>query len=110
MSACKATTQVQSRFTHNGGSILEVLDDMIMVGQFMGYEMEGYSNDIERIIGLQGVVGETKNTILKDLVEIDKNLDEGANPDKILPTRADLNCKLYEINQMDLKDVAQKAK
>nr|GFC22065.1 hypothetical protein [Tanacetum cinerariifolium] len=28
-SACEATTQVQSRFTHNGGSILEVLDDMI---------------------------------------------------------------------------------
>nr|GEX29614.1 RNA-directed DNA polymerase, eukaryota [Tanacetum cinerariifolium] len=53
---------------------------------------------------------ETKNTILKDLVEIDKNLDERANPDELLPTRADLNRKLYEINQMDLKDVAQKAK
>nr|GFB79259.1 RNA-directed DNA polymerase, eukaryota [Tanacetum cinerariifolium] len=53
---------------------------------------------------------ETKNTILKDLVEIDKNLDEGANLDELLPTCADLNHKLYEINQMDLKDVAQKAK
>nr|GFC49221.1 RNA-directed DNA polymerase, eukaryota [Tanacetum cinerariifolium] len=53
---------------------------------------------------------ETKNTILKDLVEIDKNLDEGANPYELLPTRADLNRKLYEINQMDLKDVAQKPK
>nr|GFC44830.1 RNA-directed DNA polymerase, eukaryota, reverse transcriptase zinc-binding domain protein [Tanacetum cinerariifolium] len=53
---------------------------------------------------------ETKNTILKDLVWIDKNLDDGANPDELLPTRADLNRKLYEINQMDLKDVAQKAK
>nr|GFC66480.1 RNA-directed DNA polymerase, eukaryota [Tanacetum cinerariifolium] len=49
----------------------------------------------------------TKNTILKDLVEIDKNLDEGANPDELFPTRTDLNRKLYEINQMDLKDVAQ---
>nr|GFC83703.1 RNA-directed DNA polymerase, eukaryota [Tanacetum cinerariifolium] len=45
-----------------------------------------------------------------DLVEIDKNLDEGANPDELLPIRADLNRKLYEINQMDLKDVAQKPK
>nr|GFB30754.1 RNA-directed DNA polymerase, eukaryota [Tanacetum cinerariifolium] len=53
---------------------------------------------------------ETKNTILKDLVEIDKNLDEGANSDELLPARTDLNRKLYEINQMDLKDVAQKAK
>nr|GFD39032.1 RNA-directed DNA polymerase, eukaryota [Tanacetum cinerariifolium] len=55
-SACEATNQVQSRFTHNGGSILEVLDDMIKVGRSMGYEMEGCSNDIECIIGLQGVV------------------------------------------------------
>nr|GFA43589.1 hypothetical protein CTI12_AA308650 [Tanacetum cinerariifolium] len=51
------TPQVQSYFTHNGGSILEVLDDMIKVGRSMGYEMEGCSNDIERIISLQGVVG-----------------------------------------------------
>nr|GFB92779.1 hypothetical protein [Tanacetum cinerariifolium] len=56
-SDCEATTQVQSRFTHNGGSILEVLHDMIKVGRSMGYEMKGCSNDIERIIGLQGVVG-----------------------------------------------------
>nr|GEZ83460.1 RNA-directed DNA polymerase, eukaryota [Tanacetum cinerariifolium] len=56
-SACEATTQVQSRFTHNGGYILDVLDDMIKVGRSMGYEMEGCSNDIDRIIGLQGVVG-----------------------------------------------------
>nr|GFB85420.1 RNA-directed DNA polymerase, eukaryota [Tanacetum cinerariifolium] len=35
---------------------------------------------------------------------------KGANPDELLPTRADLNRKLYEINQMDLKDIAQKAK
>nr|GFA95525.1 RNA-directed DNA polymerase, eukaryota [Tanacetum cinerariifolium] len=64
VSACEATTQVQSRFTHNGGSILEVLDDMIKVGRSMGYEMEGCSNDIERIIGLQVVVGALYGTWL----------------------------------------------
>ncbi|GJY07997.1 RNA-directed DNA polymerase, eukaryota [Tanacetum coccineum] len=38
-----------------GGSILELLDDSIKVGQAMGYSMEGCEKDIEGIIGLQGV-------------------------------------------------------
>nr|GEZ16231.1 RNA-directed DNA polymerase, eukaryota [Tanacetum cinerariifolium] len=41
------------RNTGKGGSILEVLDEMIRVGQSMGYDMEGCSKDIERIIALQ---------------------------------------------------------
>ncbi|GKE36131.1 RNA-directed DNA polymerase, eukaryota [Tanacetum coccineum] len=40
---------------HNGGSILEVLEDMVRVGHSMGYNMEGCMKDIERIIGSQGV-------------------------------------------------------
>nr|GFA95539.1 RNA-directed DNA polymerase, eukaryota [Tanacetum cinerariifolium] len=44
-----------SHNAHNGGSILEVLDDMIQVGQSMGYAMEGCMKDIEHIIGTQGV-------------------------------------------------------
>nr|GEV78219.1 RNA-directed DNA polymerase, eukaryota [Tanacetum cinerariifolium] len=46
-----------SKQPHNvckGGSILEVLDDMIRVGHSMGYDMEGCSKDIEHIIGMQG--------------------------------------------------------
>ncbi|GKB94948.1 RNA-directed DNA polymerase, eukaryota [Tanacetum coccineum] len=53
------STSFHSRKTHNGGLILDVLDDVIKVGQSMGYDMEGCSNDIERIISLQGV-DETK--------------------------------------------------
>ncbi|GJS34390.1 RNA-directed DNA polymerase, eukaryota [Tanacetum coccineum] len=49
------STSFHSRKTYNGGSILDVLDDVIKVGQSMGYDMEGCSNDIERIISLQGV-------------------------------------------------------
>nr|GEV72325.1 RNA-directed DNA polymerase, eukaryota [Tanacetum cinerariifolium] len=37
-----------------GGSILEVLEDMIRVGQAMGYTMDGCVKDFERIIGTQG--------------------------------------------------------
>nr|GEX79683.1 RNA-directed DNA polymerase, eukaryota [Tanacetum cinerariifolium] len=44
-----------SHNAHNGGSILEVLEDMIRVKQFMGYAMEGCMKDIEHIIGTQGV-------------------------------------------------------
>nr|GEZ89676.1 RNA-directed DNA polymerase, eukaryota [Tanacetum cinerariifolium] len=35
---------------NNGGSILDVLEDMIRVGQSMGYNLEGCMKDIERII------------------------------------------------------------
>ncbi|GKC43077.1 RNA-directed DNA polymerase, eukaryota [Tanacetum coccineum] len=40
-----------------GGSILEVIDDMIKVGQSMGFTMEGCMNDMEKIIGSQGAHG-----------------------------------------------------
>nr|GEZ05531.1 RNA-directed DNA polymerase, eukaryota [Tanacetum cinerariifolium] len=38
-----------------GASILDVLDDMIKVGQAMGFTMEGCSDDMKKIISLQGV-------------------------------------------------------
>nr|GEZ52808.1 increased DNA methylation 1-like [Tanacetum cinerariifolium] len=34
-----------------GGSILDALDDMIKVGQTMGFTMDGCTNDMEKIIG-----------------------------------------------------------
>ncbi|GJS49474.1 RNA-directed DNA polymerase, eukaryota [Tanacetum coccineum] len=37
-----------------GGSVLEVLDEMIKVGQTIGYTMEGCMKDMENIIGSQG--------------------------------------------------------
>nr|GEU89014.1 RNA-directed DNA polymerase, eukaryota [Tanacetum cinerariifolium] len=40
-----------SHNAHNGGLILEVLEDMIRVGQSMGYAMEGCMKDIKHIIG-----------------------------------------------------------
>nr|GFA30892.1 UvrD-like helicase, ATP-binding domain, P-loop containing nucleoside triphosphate hydrolase [Tanacetum cinerariifolium] len=49
-----SSTHVSSCSTPKGGYILEVLDGMIKVGRFMGYDMEGCSKDIEQIIRLQG--------------------------------------------------------
>ncbi|GKD41934.1 hypothetical protein Tco_1266579 [Tanacetum coccineum] len=37
-----------------GGSILEILEEMIMVGQTIGFSMEGCTKDMEKIIGTQG--------------------------------------------------------
>ncbi|GKG52867.1 hypothetical protein Tco_0549979, partial [Tanacetum coccineum] len=37
-----------------GGSILELLEEMITVGQTMGFSMEGCNKDMEKIIGSQG--------------------------------------------------------
>ncbi|GJT32677.1 RNA-directed DNA polymerase, eukaryota [Tanacetum coccineum] len=42
----------QQNSTHNGGSVLGVLDDIIKVGQSMGYTMEGCAKDLENIIGI----------------------------------------------------------
>nr|GEZ73297.1 RNA-directed DNA polymerase, eukaryota [Tanacetum cinerariifolium] len=39
---------------HNRGSFLDVLDELVKVGQIMGYNMEGCLNNIEAIIGSQG--------------------------------------------------------
>ncbi|GJT28764.1 RNA-directed DNA polymerase, eukaryota, partial [Tanacetum coccineum] len=43
-----------------GGSILELLEEMITVGQTMGFSMEGCNKDMEKIIGSQGDNKETK--------------------------------------------------
>ncbi|GJX85559.1 hypothetical protein Tco_0336333 [Tanacetum coccineum] len=59
-----------------GGSILEVIDDMIKVGQSMGFTMEGCMNDMEKIIrsqgahGLRSMVLETWN---KNNIDLDDN-------------------------------------
>ncbi|GKD66918.1 RNA-directed DNA polymerase, eukaryota [Tanacetum coccineum] len=53
-SFCGVSSSKHPHNVCNGGSILEVLDDMIRIGQSMGYDMEGCSKDIERIIGKQG--------------------------------------------------------
>nr|GEU61211.1 RNA-directed DNA polymerase, eukaryota, reverse transcriptase zinc-binding domain protein [Tanacetum cinerariifolium] len=59
-----------SHNAHNGGLILEVLDDMIRVGQSMGYAMKGCMKDIEHIIGTQGVDVKSK---IKWAIEGDEN-------------------------------------
>nr|GEX48861.1 RNA-directed DNA polymerase, eukaryota [Tanacetum cinerariifolium] len=56
----------------HGGSILGTLEDLIRIGQSMGYDMEECSKDIERIIG--GILCVWESSIfLKDNVTISDN-------------------------------------
>ncbi|GJR22771.1 RNA-directed DNA polymerase, eukaryota [Tanacetum coccineum] len=51
---------VGQRVESKGGSILGVLEEVIRVGQAMGFSMEGCEKDIQNIIGKQGDDLETK--------------------------------------------------
>nr|GEY63946.1 RNA-directed DNA polymerase, eukaryota [Tanacetum cinerariifolium] len=51
---------VGKHIINNGGSVLGVMEDIIRVGQTMGYTMEGCAKDLEAIIGQQGDMNETK--------------------------------------------------
>ncbi|GKA23567.1 RNA-directed DNA polymerase, eukaryota [Tanacetum coccineum] len=48
------STNTCSQKNNIGGSILEVMDELVKVGQTMGYNMEGCVKNIEEIIGSQG--------------------------------------------------------
>ncbi|GKD86154.1 hypothetical protein Tco_1357308, partial [Tanacetum coccineum] len=48
-----ADTYVNGTKVKKGGSILEILDDMIKVSHTMGFSMEGCIKDMEKIIGSQ---------------------------------------------------------
>ncbi|GKD05282.1 RNA-directed DNA polymerase, eukaryota, partial [Tanacetum coccineum] len=51
---------VGQRVESKGGSVLGVLEEVIRVGQAMGFSMEGCEKDIQNIIGKQGDDLETK--------------------------------------------------
>ncbi|GKE58953.1 hypothetical protein Tco_1498138 [Tanacetum coccineum] len=49
--SCNSARQSEAK---NGGSVLVVLDEVIRVGQAIGYSMEGCEKDVESIIRTQG--------------------------------------------------------
>ncbi|GKC13322.1 RNA-directed DNA polymerase, eukaryota [Tanacetum coccineum] len=51
-----------------------------------------------------------KNAIIDDLVDIDKNLDNGVASDEMLANRMELTRKLHDLQQWYIKDAVQKAK
>nr|GEW01818.1 RNA-directed DNA polymerase, eukaryota [Tanacetum cinerariifolium] len=66
---------VDPNVVKEGGSVLGVLEDMIRVGQAMGYTMDGCVKDFERIIGTQGADDNGETIILGDFNEV-RSIDE----------------------------------
>nr|GEX38511.1 RNA-directed DNA polymerase, eukaryota, nucleotide-binding alpha-beta plait domain protein [Tanacetum cinerariifolium] len=50
----------------NSSSFLDVMDELVKVGQTMGYNMEGCMNNIEAIIGSQGDGGDGFDKLVKN--------------------------------------------
>ncbi|GJS31424.1 RNA-directed DNA polymerase, eukaryota [Tanacetum coccineum] len=73
----------------NGGSVLGVLEEVIRVGQAMGYSMEGCEKDVEAIIGLGN---KTKKEWIKELTSKNK-----------LNLIAIQETKMDKISHMDVK-------
>nr|GEY19755.1 RNA-directed DNA polymerase, eukaryota [Tanacetum cinerariifolium] len=104
-----------------GGSILEILEEMITVGQTMGFSMEGCTKDMEKIIGTQGEQLEgysftwahpsaTKMNLKSKLSDIDKMLDQGIVTDDILLSRMEVLKQLHDVQSSNNRDIVQKAK
>nr|GEV05024.1 RNA-directed DNA polymerase, eukaryota, reverse transcriptase zinc-binding domain protein [Tanacetum cinerariifolium] len=87
---------------HNGGSVLGLLEDMIRVGKVMGYSLEGFKKKLEDLkLVIRRWVKDKKskkfgarNSIKKELADIDKVLDLGDVSDVML-LRRDENSSFF---------------
>ncbi|GJX89733.1 RNA-directed DNA polymerase, eukaryota [Tanacetum coccineum] len=103
-----SNNSVCSKRVHTDGLILQLMDELVKVGQTMGYNMEGCMRNIEVIIGLQGECNVETKLKSMELVTI-KTLWGGSN-EEILSDRSLLLKELNDINYIDSLEVAQKSK
>nr|GEV43443.1 RNA-directed DNA polymerase, eukaryota [Tanacetum cinerariifolium] len=99
----------------NGGSILQWMDDMVKVGQTMGYNMEGCIKNIKEIIDSQGVNEEkdlkiNKNSFKAELAELDVVIDKGDGNVEVVNKRMNVVKSLQELEKLQSLEAAQKAK
>ncbi|GJU43572.1 retrovirus-related pol polyprotein from transposon TNT 1-94 [Tanacetum coccineum] len=116
----------------SGGSLLDVMDELIKVGQIMGYNIKGCMKNIEAIIGSQGdgqkklqalmtsikqwikddklCSSSAKESIQNHLFELDKLTDQGRCNDGLVNERSKLLKELQDLNSCASLDMMQKAK
>nr|GEY90296.1 RNA-directed DNA polymerase, eukaryota [Tanacetum cinerariifolium] len=63
----------KSEVPNTGGSILQLINDLVNVGQTMGYDMTGCMKNIEEIIESQGVNDEGEVVTMGDFNEVHDN-------------------------------------
>nr|GEW25080.1 hypothetical protein [Tanacetum cinerariifolium] len=100
---------VDPNVVKEGGSVLEVLEDMVRVGQAMGYTMDGCVKDFERIIGTQGADDE-KEKLLNKIKEFDEATTRNSGNILINSQRSDWVGKLHNIERKEHLNISQQAK
>ncbi|GKA96564.1 RNA-directed DNA polymerase, eukaryota, reverse transcriptase zinc-binding domain protein [Tanacetum coccineum] len=123
-----------------GGSILDLMDELVTVGQTIGYNMAGLGNKAKRrwikelcqkhrinFASIQETKAESINgkvivikklkrsndkkiNIQQNLSEVDKLIDQGKSNDEILIKRITLLNDLQELNNRNAMEISQKAK
>nr|GFB57272.1 RNA-directed DNA polymerase, eukaryota [Tanacetum cinerariifolium]GFB57340.1 RNA-directed DNA polymerase, eukaryota [Tanacetum cinerariifolium] len=121
----------KSEVPRKGGSILEMIDDLVNVGQTMGYDMTGSIKNMEEIIKSQGSesVGKSGGILcvwnpnmfqkINDTVsdyfimvraDLDGVIDKGEGLDADGHRRREVVRLIQEVEKVDAMEVAQKAK
>ncbi|GJU53173.1 RNA-directed DNA polymerase, eukaryota [Tanacetum coccineum] len=119
----------ESEGSRKGGSILMLMDELVKVGQTMGYNMDGCMKNIEEIIESQGVDGlkylkkkirvwngmrqspKTRKHVLKqELADLEMIIDKGDVSSDTLHKRAEVVKSIQEVDKLCAMEASQKAK
>ncbi|GKA72772.1 hypothetical protein Tco_0778988 [Tanacetum coccineum] len=107
------------------GSIIHLMDELVKVGQVMGYNMDGCSKNIEEIIRSQGVnegdvivMGDfnevrkkkERSSLKQELADLDKIIDNGEGNDQVINNHLNVIKALQDMEKIHLMETAQKAK
>nr|GEV11082.1 hypothetical protein [Tanacetum cinerariifolium] len=110
----------KSECPRTDGSILGLLEEVVKVGQVMGYNMEGCISNIDHHsillrenhydYGLTPFWKNVKAQYKKDLEAVDRILDSGQGAENDIRSRSDIILKLQQCEEIDSLEMAQKAK
>nr|GEU89847.1 RNA-directed DNA polymerase, eukaryota, reverse transcriptase zinc-binding domain protein [Tanacetum cinerariifolium] len=106
----------KSEVHRKGGSILELIDDLVNVGQTMGYDMTGCIKNMEEIIESQGArlhkesLNSRKSILKAELADLDGVIDKEEGSDADGHRRREVVRLIQEVEKVDAMEVAQKLK
>nr|GFA06011.1 RNA-directed DNA polymerase, eukaryota [Tanacetum cinerariifolium] len=104
------STSIRTGPVHNGGSILDVLEDMVRVGHSMGYNLEGCMKDIDSIIEMvytsDGDSVQGNKSKPDDAQLSDGESDEESDVDGVSETVFGENSSSHHVSGRD-KDIRQ---
>ncbi|GJW29829.1 hypothetical protein Tco_0046704 [Tanacetum coccineum] len=90
----------ESEGSRKGGSILMLMDELVKVGQTMGYNMDGCMKNIEEIIESQGVDGTSMSTTVYPTVSTREHLEQVYRKTSELPDSRGLSINLARVESL----------